>query len=75
MFGRHSEPPDPETIERKVESLRPGAEPEPLDPTEVTQVIDLAVSRLQEAQEATTGALDAVLEKLHGAHRASKIPD
>lgn len=74
MFGRKSDPPPPEVIERKVESLRPGAEPEFVDPSEVTQVIDLAVQRLQAAQDKTTGALDAALEKLHGARRASQVP-
>lgn len=57
-------PPDPETIERKLESLRPGAEPEPLDRGEVTGVIDLALERLQVAQEATTGALDGVCKRM-----------
>jgi hypothetical protein len=59
-----SEPPTPETLERKCDSLRPGGNPEPLDPGEVTGVIDLALERLQVAQEATTSALEAATKRL-----------
>jgi hypothetical protein len=69
MFGRKktSAPPpaDAQTIERKTDSLQPGAEPEPLDPGEVTGVIDLALERLQAAQEASTSALEDATRKLH----------
>jgi hypothetical protein len=49
--------PSDDEIERKTDSLRPGAAPEPLAPDEVTGVIDLACLRLQEAQTATSSAV------------------
>lgn len=64
MFGRRSEPPAAEAIERKTDSLRPGGEPQPLDPNEVTGVIDLALERLQVAQQATTNALAAATKRM-----------
>lgn len=64
MFGRKSTPPTPEQIERKTDSLRPGAAQEFIDANEVTGVIDLALERLRAAQEATTGALEAATKRL-----------
>jgi hypothetical protein len=80
MFWRRksSQPPaaapEPAVIERKTDSLRPGCEPEPLDPGEVTGVIDLALERLRAAQEATTSALEDSARKLQAeAERARRL--
>lgn len=78
MFGRKkpSEPPPPsrEDLERKTDSLRPGADPEALDPNDVTGVIDLATERLRVAQEAATAALEDATRKLHReAERACRL--
>lgn len=59
-----SQPPTAETIQRKTDSLRPGEEPEHLEPGEVTGVIDLALERLQAAQQATTSALESATERM-----------
>ena len=68
MFGRRRLPPPaaaPEAIERKTDSLCPGAEPEFLDPGEVTGVINLTLERLHAAQEATTSALEEASRELY----------
>lgn len=64
MFGRKSEPPTAAELERKADSLRPGAEPQPLEPEEVTGVIDLARERLQVAQDATSSTFEAATRRL-----------
>lgn len=48
-----------------MDSFRPGAQPERLDPSDVTGVIDLALERLRAAQEATTATLEEHARKLH----------
>jgi len=66
MFGRRSKPPTPtpEAIERKADSMRPGATPEPFGVEEVTGVIDLAIARLEAAQAATTSAIEKATREL-----------
>lgn len=64
FFRKTVPPPAPETLERKADSLRPGASPEPLEAEEVTGLIDLTLERLSHAQQATTDALERAAKRL-----------
>lgn len=57
---------DRETIERKLDSMRPGApQPaEPIDDDEITGVMQLAVMRVAEAQRETSDALRSATARL-----------
>lgn len=65
MFGR-SQPPAPsrEELEERLDSMRPGAEPQPFEEGEVTGLIDLALERLQIAQQSTASHLEAATRRL-----------
>ena len=56
---------DRDDLERKLDSLRPGATPEPIADEDVTGVIQLASERMISASDQTSAALDSATQRIH----------